>query len=172
MRFTIAATWDGAPVAQEEHIQLEAWLDESGLHLRVDAPYHSDPPPPGPVGPTPGLWDYEVVEFFLLGADSQHYTEVELGPHGHHLVLCLSGVRSPSVVGVPLDFVALIEGDRWVGRATLAPKYLPEGPYCANACAIHGSGRERRYLSAALLAGEQPDFHRLEAFPPAHLIRD
>jgi hypothetical protein len=172
VHFTIGATWDGTPVAPEEQIQLEAWLDESGLHLRVDAPYYRDPPPLGPVGPTPGLWDYEVVEFFLLGADGQRYTEIEVSPHGHHLVLCLSGVRTPSAVGLPLDYVAAIEGDRWVGRATLAPEHLPEGPYRANACAIHGSGRERRYLSAALLAGEQPDFHRLEAFPRADLGRD
>jgi len=170
--FTIGATWDGTPLVPDDQIHLEVWLDDSGLQLRVDAPFHSDPPPPGPIGPTPGLWDYEVVEFFLLGADGQRYTEIEISPHGHHLVLCLTGVRQPSATGLPLDYVAVIEGARWVGRATLARQHLPEGPYRANACAIHGPTGRRRYLSAVPLGGEQPDFHRLEAFPAVHLVRD
>ena len=32
-----------------------------------------------------GLWDYEVVELFLLNSDTEEYLELEFGPHGHYL---------------------------------------------------------------------------------------
>ncbi|CAH2300949.1 Hypothetical predicted protein, partial [Pelobates cultripes] len=50
-------------------------------------------PPPGEPGqPFDGLWDYEVVESFFLNSKTTQYLEVELCPHGQHLVLLLCGV--------------------------------------------------------------------------------
>ena len=86
-------------VVKEDAVQRQLILDEAsslevtvtvtdspdGLRVAVDAPAHGDPPPctpeggPAPVGATWALWDHEVVELFVLGADD-HYTELELGP--------------------------------------------------------------------------------------------
>lgn len=171
MHFVIASTWDGHPIPEAEQTRLEAWIDSGGLQLRVDAPFFSDPPPSHPPGPTPALWNFEVVEFFLVGADGQHYTEIELGPHGHHLVLRFDGIRQPTGSELNLTYSARIAGGRWVGAATLAAEHLPGGPFRANACAIHGLGVARRYVSAIPLGGEEPDFHRIALFPAVVLHR-
>ncbi|MDA8018825.1 MAG: hypothetical protein MPN21_15395 [Thermoanaerobaculia bacterium] len=95
----IQTTWDGRPAAASEIVDLrvENSADSSALLVFVDAPFHDDPQPPGPPGPTPALWNYEVVELFIAETcddpSSVRYLEVELSPHGHHLVLRLEGVR-------------------------------------------------------------------------------
>jgi len=46
--------------------------------IDVDAPLYNDPKSPtAQPGPVDGLWDYEVVEVFLLGSE-QRYLEVEV----------------------------------------------------------------------------------------------
>jgi hypothetical protein len=169
VRFDIASTWDGGSIPDSERITLTAWFEEHALHLSVDAPYHGDSAPGLPPGPTPKLWNYEVVEFFLVGGQG-HYTEIEMGPHGHHLVLKLSGPREVVADSLPLKYEARIEGVRWTATASLSMDHLPAGPYRANACAIHGQGETRRYLSAVPLPGPAPDFHRLELFPSVELL--
>jgi len=171
VRFEIASTWDGFSIPVSERVVLSVWLEEGALHLRVDAPYHGDSAPGLPPGPTPRLWDYEVVEFFLVGGGGS-YIEIELGPHGHHLVLSLGGPRELLADQLPLHYESRIEGVRWTATASLSIDYLPEGPYRANACAIHGQGDERRYLSAVPLPGPEPDFHRIELFPAVDFSSD
>jgi hypothetical protein len=136
--------------------------------VTIDAPWHDDPPPDGPAGSKAALWQYEVVELFLVGP-AQTYLELEFGPHGHSLVLQLEGVRQPKAVGLPLEYAVERHGDRWRGAARAPLEYLPPGPYTANAFAIHGLGAARRYLACTPVPGPQPDFHRLEAFPPVDL---
>ncbi|MBY0399504.1 hypothetical protein K2X89_04365, partial [Myxococcota bacterium] len=55
---------------------------------------------------------------------------------------------------------------RWRGRARVPLDFLPTGLCSANAYAIHGVGDARRYLAWHPVPGPQPDFHRLELFPP------
>ena len=139
----------------------------SGLTMRIDAPYHGDPAPAGPAGPTPALWNHEVVELFVLGPDDR-YTEVELGPSGHHLVLTLDGYRNTTADRLPLVFESRIMGDRWQGEAHLAAEHLPPRPWRLNAYAIHGTQTDRRHLAAWPVPGPAPDFHRLAFFQPWH----
>lgn len=140
-----------------------------GLRITVDAPYHGDPPPAGPPGPTDGLWDFEVVELFVVGAADDEgrprYTEIELSPHGHHLVLELAGERNIVRRLLPLEYRAVVDGKRWSGEAILEGRFLPPPPYRGNAFAIHGRGAGRRYLAATPVPGERPDFHRVTCFP-------
>jgi len=162
---SIAHTWDGQPIADDEQATVRLTLSPSGLRVTIDAPYHGDPLPPALPGPTPGLWNFEVVEVFVLGPDA-HYTELEIGPLGHHLVLRLEGRRHPVAEGLPLDISVSRTADRWHAEATLDAVHLPPRPWSVNAYAVHGSGRGRRYLAAHPVPGPQPDFHRLDSFAP------
>ena len=108
-----------------------------------------------------------MVELFLLGAASS-YIEIELGPHGHYLVLQLKGVRHMTGAHIPMIYTTERRGERWRGRAQLPLTHLPKGVDRANAYAIHGTGDQRRYLAAVPVPGDKPDFHRLDAFEPFH----
>ena len=165
----IALTWDGQPARPDERVELRIEVAGGCLWIHVDAPFHGDPAPTAPPGPTPALWEHEVVELFVLGAD-QRYTEIELGPHGHHLVLQLAGTRNVVAERLPIDFQARIHGDRWRGAANLPLELLPLGPHRLNATAIHGVGAERRYLSWVALPAEKPDFHQLHRFMNIELL--
>lgn len=163
----VAHTWEGAPAAPSEHASVTLRLDAAGLHVAVHAPRYGDPPPPGPPGSTWKLWEHEVVELFVLGADGRSYTELELGPHGHFLLLQLEGRRNAVATELPVE--ARWEpggGPRWRAQARLPLAVLPAGPWRGNAYAIHGAGAARRYLAWAPVPGPEPDFHRLEHFRP------
>lgn len=161
----IDLTWDGAPAEPGERALVRLRPEDEALRVEVEAPFHGDPPPEGQPGPTWALWEHEVVELFILGPD-QRYLELELGPHGHHLLLLLHGRRTITERLLPLQLEVAVIGDRWTARAWLPWALLPPGPHHVNATAIHGQGEGRRYLSHVALGGEQPDFHRLEAFVP------
>jgi hypothetical protein len=164
MKLRIAATWDGQPIPENEVAQVECFIENRELTVLVDAPFFGDAPPPSPPGSTDGLWEHEVVELFLLGADSR-YLEIELAPHGHYLLLELSGTRNVVRKGMEIRYEAERLGERWRGVAIVPLSYLPPQIAHANAYAIHGSGERRRYLAASPVPGKGPDFHRLEAFP-------
>jgi hypothetical protein len=165
LRWIIERTYDGVRAEPAERVQLDVEWTADALLVSIDAPFHGDPPPPGPPGPTDGLWSYEVVELFLL-APPEHYLEIELGPHGHHWVLELRGRRQPVRSGLAIDYDAHIEGNRWQGSARLPLHYLPAGVERGNGYAIHGPPPARRYLAHYPVPGAQPDFHRLEHFGP------
>ena len=164
MKVDIDLLWDGSPGRVDERVSLRI---ELGTHLviDVDAPWHGDPPPDGPAGRFWALWEHEVVELFLVGPD-ERYTEIELGPHGHHLGLQLDGVRNAVNTDVPIGWVVEHQGERWKGRASVSREWLPDPIAAFNAYAIHGVGDRRRYLAHAPVPGDQPDFHRLEHFAP------
>lgn len=158
----VARTWSGEPIEADEQVTLHLY-DDGDLMIAVEAPAHGDPAPEGPPGPRPALWEHEVVELFVLGP-GERYTEIELGPHGHHLVLRLHGVRNAVESGLPLDFRAEVEGARWRGLARVPRDLLPPPPHRINAYAIHGQGAARRYLAMSPVPGDKPDFHRLGHF--------
>ena len=82
--------------------------------MNVEAPFYDDPVPPTKNNPSysttqekgvfMGLWDYEVVEAFFLCSKSGHYLEVEVGPHGQHLVLLLNGRKNIIKECLPLQW--------------------------------------------------------------------
>lgn len=158
-------TWDDRPVGPDESVRVTLRLDPEKILVEVDAPFHDDPSPPEPAGSLDGLWEFEVVELFLLGED-EHYLEIELSPHGHHLVLALHGTRHR--VGDPRPAKAACQrnGTRWSGAIEIKAGLLPAGVSAANAYAIHGCGSRRRYLAAHAPGGGEPDFHRLDCFQP------
>ncbi|BFZ15145.1 hypothetical protein BsWGS_18185 [Bradybaena similaris] len=168
MNYAIRTTWNGDCVKHEPVKISLAPSHDGGMLIRVVSPFFNSPAKPnGPAGqPFPGLWDYEVVEAFFLN-DNNQYLEVELCPHGQHLLLMLNGQRKMVKDQLPLThFNATIDGDRWLGEAILPRSYFPPGVTRFNAYAIHGEGPNRIYesLFPATWKLDQPDFHRLEFF--------
>ncbi|KAL8587656.1 hypothetical protein ACOMHN_045345 [Nucella lapillus] len=164
--FTIHSTWDNKPV-DHEPVQVRLTGDPQGCRVDVTAPFFNSPSPPSvPSGkPCPQLWDFEVVEAFFLN-DKEQYLEVELCPHGQHLLLLLNGRRNIVQEQLPLDFKAEITGQKWHGSAVIPVSYLPPSVTRFNAYAIHGEGDSRTYeaLYPATQSYEYPDFHRIQYF--------
>jgi hypothetical protein len=163
MKLSVAFTWNGRRLEPAEVSEVECRLAGEDLTVLVDAPFFDDPPPRGRARSTDRLWEYEVVELFLVG-DASRYLEIELSPRGHYFVLQLHGARNVVRKGLHIRYQAEITGRRWHGIATVPCSYLPPGIERANAYAIHGAGSARRYLAAFPVPGAAPDFHRLEAF--------
>lgn len=156
----IEHTWDGDRVPDDEVVSLTLELADTELIVRIDAPFHDDPPPE-----TSDLWHHEVVELMLLGADDA-YVEVEVSPHGKHLVLFLKGARNVVHRDVILEMHAAIDAERsrWRGVARVPLGWIPFETRRLNAFATHGAEGRRRYLAWRPAGGARPDFHCLEAF--------
>jgi hypothetical protein len=177
---TLATTWDGQPLPAAEHVHVELRRfregTRRGLEVHVDAPYHGDPPPPSPPGSTPGLWEHEVVELFVQGPGSS-YLEIEVGPHGHHLVLRLADVRRPLAMGLPLDLDVVRTPERWSATFRVPPLWIGGGGEVSNGAArgldgelrgnlfaCWGANDRRHYAARFPVPGPQPDFHQPARF--------
>ncbi|XP_049741282.1 UPF0462 protein C4orf33 homolog [Elephas maximus indicus] len=173
MDFKIEHTWDGFPV-QHEPVLVRLSPGDSGVMMEVSAPFFNDPPDPlgEPGKPFNELWDYEVVEAFFLNDRTEQYLEVELCPHGQHLVLLLSGRRNVWKQGLALSFKVSRGETKWEGKTYLPWCYFPPNVTKFNSFAIHGSNDKRHYEALypvpqhELQQGQKPDFHRLEYFKP------
>ena len=167
----IEAEWNGNALPTRHWITIHLLDRETELEIRISAPYYGAPKAPStPIGPTDTLWEHEVVELFIYGADHR-YTEIEMAPSGHHLVLQLEGVRNAVATKLPLAYEATILGDRWTATAKIRKDFLPAGPHRWNATAIHGEKENRTYLSWVPLPGAEPDFHQPDATRPLKFER-
>ena len=170
VQLQIQTTWDGEPVESPTLIKLTK--EPGGLCIEVEAKFWNDPTNPGGKEEQPffRLWDYEVVELFLLNNEGQ-YTEIELGPWGQHIVLLLNKGKDLRH-SLPIVYSANRSTDRWTGKAVIDKDYLPPNITKLNAYAIHGSGENRVYEAlypAPKGAHKAPGFHKLEYFKPADL---
>ena len=178
--FTIQTLWDGTLLREEEQILFSLSVECDKVTLEVQAPFYDDPKPLETAAGCmnfDGLWNFEVVELFIKGGHDK-YLEIELGPHGHFLLLVCDGYRQCFHRGIdPIAYTARISGNRWKGVLEFSPELLPPmsavpaAIYSFNAFGIHGKPEERVY--AALFPPEKaegeylvPDFHRLELFHP------
>ncbi|XP_033743396.1 UPF0462 protein C4orf33 homolog [Pecten maximus] len=169
MEFSITTTWDSQPVDHPPvKITLSRHVGGNDVNIHVDAPFFNDPPNPGgPAGqPFPKLYNYEVVEAFFLN-DQDDYLEVELSPHGQHLLLMLRGERNAVKQQLPISYTASIHGNKWEGNAIVPGRYFPRDVTKFNAYAIHGTDPNRVYESLyPVPAGkyQAADFHKLGYF--------
>lgn len=164
-RLNVDRNWDGSPAAPNERVEIVFSLEAGSVAVEVDAPFYGDPPPSGPAGEKDGLWNHEVVELFLLGKDGR-YLEIELGPHGHFLILELHGVRKVSGRLAPAYCATRIDGSRWHGLLKLTPDAALLPFTHANGYAMHDEENTRRHLAASPVPGERPDFHQPARFIP------
>uniref|UniRef100_A0A803TGX4 Uncharacterized protein n=1 Tax=Anolis carolinensis TaxID=28377 RepID=A0A803TGX4_ANOCA len=170
VEYRIKYTWDSIPVMHLP-VTIKFKPGDQGLVMELDSLFFDDPPaPPGEPGkPFDGLWDYEVVESFFLNSATRNYLEVELCPHGQHLVLRLSGGDCLEKE-LPLPYKVDINWGTWNGTAIIPWSYFPPGVDKMNSYAIHGSGIGRIYEALypippkEIEEGQGPNFHRLEYF--------
>ena len=162
--FIIQHRWGGELIAPETRISLDLLIDGSGARIQIDAPFHGDAPPQDPPGSTWALWEYEVVELFLVDEDGS-YLELEFGPHGHFLGLRLAAPREMVSTHLKLDYRSQIVDKRWFGKAFISTEHLPIKLSRWNAFAISGNGSARQYLTWSRLPGQYPDFHQPQHFP-------
>nr|XP_055131889.1 UPF0462 protein C4orf33 homolog isoform X5 [Symphalangus syndactylus] len=165
MDFKIEHTWDGFPV-KHEPVFIRLNPGDRGVMMDISAPFFNDPPAPlgEPGKPFNELWDCEVVEAFFLNDVTEQYLEVELCPHGQHLVLLLSGRRNVWKQELPLSFRVSRGETKWEGKAYLPWSYFPPNVTKFNSFAIHGSEDQRSYEALypvpqhELQQGQKPDF--------------
>ncbi len=170
-RLTLAVEryWNGAPCAERRrHGRVELSARSEGLEVTARLPHQPTPRiPDAPRGVrVADLFEYDVVECFLAGADGR-YLELELGAGGHFLLLSFSAPRVRSdaheSVTLPIDFAS--DASAWRARTLLAWPLVPRPLAGLNAFVIAGG----EHLAFAALPGSAPDFHRPAEFPRAGL---
>jgi len=174
--------WDGSLLEETQKIFLSISVSEATgeplLLVSVDSPFYNNPAPTAPPSSSlDGLWNYEVVEFFIKGKLDK-YIEMEMGPHGHYLILAFDGYRQCFKRAIePISYQAQIseDGTRWTGRLVVSMDILPPSTgipnalFSYNAYALYDDP-DRQYCCAYPPVAknyptyENPDFHRLELF--------
>jgi len=130
-----------SPILHEQHIPIEA-----AIGTRVE-----------------GLWNFDVVELFLVGPGHQ-YLEIELGAGGHFLVLGFDRIRHRSKDHANFQPVLQFHKTQqktWVSELTIPWKIIPENLRAVNAFMI-ASGQ---FLAYSQLPGDKPDFHQPDFYP-------
>jgi hypothetical protein len=158
--------WDGTPLPESHWVMVDLRWGDDGLQIDVEAPFFDNPAPSDAPNSETGfwqLWDYEVVEVFLVD-EKGAYTEIEVGPHGHHLILRLDAPRSVVDKMHPMVWNAEVDGERWRGRGLVATHLLPINIERVNAFAIRTVGERRQYCCHTPLPAAQPDFHQPSRF--------
>ena len=146
----------------------ELSLAVAGSELEIGASFRRQAPARLPSAPrgsrVANLWEYDVVECFLVGA-SGRYLEVELGAAGHFLVLEFDAprrrVNEHAALAPPLAFFE--DALRWRASLRLPLALVPAELTALNAFAIAGGS----FLAHHAVPGAEPDFHQPHAFPRA-----
>ncbi len=140
------------------------------MHILVEAPllHEQRVPVDVPIGTrVEGLWEYDVVELFLVGP-GHRYLEIELGAGGHFLVLAFDRIRHRSNGYEDLKpFLShhKTTNKTWVSEIVLPTNLLPDNIRALNAF-VFAAGQ---YLAYSALPGDKPDFHQPDFYPVASI---
>jgi hypothetical protein len=190
-QYKIASLWDGTKLPESEQVSVMVNIEmleskEACLMIDVEAPFFNDVKPASDADMNlDGLWNFEVVEVFIKGRHDK-YIEIEMGPHGHFLILACDGYRQCFTRRInPISYVAKISSDssRWTAKMVCSIALLPPpteiagAEYSFNAYSIHNKPGVRNpqdhndRVHAAVFVPlkaegeyEIPDFHKLELF--------
>ena len=157
--------WNGDPCPDERvRAMLELEERSEGLSVKVEAPVlHEQKIPDAPMGTrVEGLWEYDVVELFLVGPGHQYF-ELELGAGGHYLALSFDSIRHRS--NDHKNFSPVLRHHKtpektWVSELIVPWSILPENIRAMNAFVIAVG----QFLSMTPLPGDKPDFHQPDYF--------
>ena len=168
MELTIDRYWDGKPCPDARlHGQVRLETSDAGLVITASLPHQSPPNiPDAAVGSrVANLWEYDVVECFLVGDST--YLEIELGAGGHFLALDFSAPRVRR--NEYADFVPRLtfkaSGERWTSTIIVPWPMVPQGLKALNAFVIVRD----RFLAYHPTPGAAADFHQPSTFPSVSL---
>lgn len=171
LRLPVERGWDGATEVAGMRGVLELAAVAGGLWVGAALEQGAPPrEPPEPRGTRiDGLWEYDVVECFLVGSDG-HYFELELGAGGHFLALSFSGPRRVSHAheGLALDVRAARNATGWSAETVVPREILPPDLCAVNAFVIAAG----RHLAHEPVPGSTPDFHQPAVFPALRVPAD
>jgi hypothetical protein len=168
--------WDGAACPYKRlHGAVTLSSTPGGLCITATLPHQA--PPKIPAQP-PGtrvakLWEYDVIECFIVG--SRKYLEVELGAGGHFLILDFCN-RAPRIrdhehqrFRPTLEWLPSVPGDsgRWRSSVVIPWEMVPTRVRALNAFVIVRD----KFLAYHSMEGSTPDFHQPMAFPKVGLQR-
>ena len=122
-------------ISQQPQISISL-TQEKAIKIEFVAPFLGNQPPDFPRGRLWGLWEYEVLELFIAGANEE-YLELEFGPFEHHLALYFEGERMLKEDRVdlkdlsfwrtsrPLETQVATAAGQWGGRCLISQEQLP-----------------------------------------------
>jgi len=158
--------WNGETCSDDRlWAELSISRVKEGLRVEVVAPMlHEQRVPDAPIGSrVEGLWEYDVVELFLVGPGHE-YLELELGAGGHFLALGFSSIRRRSNDYGRFEPIVRYERTSekiWTSSLTLSWDMIPENLRAINAFAIMAG----QFMAYAPVPGEKPDFHQPDFYP-------
>ena len=169
----IVTYWDGTPCSNTRlYGMVTLGAEDEGLCITASLPHQECPCAPAtpPRTRVANLWEYDVVECFVVGAE--RYLEVELGAGGHFLVLDFAAPRvrrKAYEAFVPrMAFEPCLEGQPAWRSSILIPWFMvPDHVQGVNAYVMS----RNHYLCYHPLPGPKPDFHQPERFSPVRLER-
>lgn len=173
LKLPVTTYWDGTSCGNVLlHGLVEVQAYPEGLRITASLPTQAQPSTPEqePMTRVHNLWEYDVVECFIVG--EKKYLEVELGAGGHFLVLDFlePRVRDNEYEGLEpqMSFEPKIPGsDAWRSSLLLPWDMIPEGIRAINAFVI---SREN-FLCHSPLPGPHADFHQPSRFPEVKLAQ-
>jgi len=168
MELTIDRYWDGRPCHDARlHGKVRLEASDDGLVIAASLPHQSQPNiPDAAVGSrVANLWEYDVVECFLVGESA--YLEIELGAGGHFLALDFVAPRVRR--NEYADFVPRltfdVSGERWTSTIVIPWDMVPPGLKAINAFVIVRD----LFLAHHPTPGAAADFHQPSTFPSISL---
>lgn len=171
LRLPIERLWNGAPSVRVR-AALEIALVGGALELRSELrqPGAARTPDAVPGTRVANLFEYDVVECFLLGSGGR-YLELELGAAGHFLALSFRArrIRSDEHRSL-LPAVSHHAGPDGVRTTVLrVPQQLiPPDLRALGAFAIAGQS----FLAHRPMPGPRPDFHQPDRWTPVRLAAE
>jgi Ser/Thr protein kinase RdoA (MazF antagonist) len=167
--------WNGAACPDKRlHGAVTLSSTPAGLCITATLPHQASPniPPQPPGTRVANLWEYDVVECFIVG--SRKYLEVELGAGGHFLVLDFC-TRAPRVreheyvrFCPALAWLPSVPQDprRWRSSIVIPWEMVPKRAHALNAFVIVHD----HFLAYRPTGGSAPNFHQPWAFPKVSLL--
>ena len=168
---SIVTYWDGIPCANTRlHGVVTLDAEDEGLCFTASLPHQECPDVPAtpPRTRVANLWEYDVMECFVVGAEG--YLEVELGAGGHFLVLDFAAPRvrrnAYEAFAPRMTFEPCLEGKpAWRSSILIPWSMVPVHVQGVNAYVMS----RHHYLCYHPLPGPAPDFHQPERFPYVRL---
>lgn len=118
-----------------------------------------------------GLWQTDVVEFFLQARDEEHqsqlpYIEFLMSPNNHKFALMTLVPRKIAYTPRDIEFSGStsVSDNKWKSEFIIQNPFEHSQMLWGNFHACLGHKDERQYYSAFHLENPIPDFHRPEQF--------